>query len=182
MALSPAVANRLWQWANRGSARQFRSALERVARVQSDRLSRYLCRNAGTDFGRRHGFAAIDSIDSYRARVPPSDYDAISPYVDRIAAGEPGVLTNEPVVRLMPSSGSTRSVKLIPYTRSLQREFNAAVAPWIDDLYRGDPALRAGPAYWSISQAFLTGRIEVRSDTRPTVRIWEASPGGSLTR
>jgi hypothetical protein len=36
----------------------------------------------------------------------------------------------------------------------LKREFNAAIGPWILDLFRTQPALVCGPAYWSITPAF----------------------------
>jgi len=121
-------------------------------RAAQERLLRdYVRRNANTDFGRRHAFDTIDSVASFRRHVPIRDYDAIAPQVDRIVNGEPNVLTAEPVRRLATSSGSTRARKLIPYTRTLQREFNRAIGPWLADLYRMNPSLAAGCAYWSIT-------------------------------
>lgn len=80
-------------------------------------------------------------------------YDEFTPWIDRVARGEQGVLTAETVTRLVPSSGSTRARKLVPFTHSLKREFNAAIAPWIDALFREQPILARGPAYWSITPA-----------------------------
>src|SRR6266852_4437688 len=71
-----------------------------------------------------------------------------------IAAGEPNVLTRDPVLLLEPTSGSTGGEKLIPYTASLRREFQRAVAAWIGDLFRQRPAVRRGRAYWSLSPVF----------------------------
>src|SRR5262249_5236390 len=67
--------------------------------------------------------------------------------------GRRGVLTREPVTLLEPTSGSVRGEKLIPYTASLRRQFQRALAVWIADLFRHRPALRRGRAYWSLSPA-----------------------------
>ncbi len=63
------------------------------------------------------------------------------------------VLTGERVLLLEPTSGTTGGEKLIPYTESLRRQFQHAVAVWIADLFRNRPAVRRGRAYWSISPA-----------------------------
>ena len=81
-------------------------------------------------------------------------------WIARIAAGEKNVLTAEEVTRLVPTSGSSGARKLIPFTAGLQREFDAAIAPWVCDLYRGHPSMACGPAYWSITPALQTGHPE----------------------
>lgn len=107
--------------------------------------------NAETDYGRRHDFARIRSVAAYQQRVPLSSYDDYTPFIDAAAAGRPNVLTAEPVRLFELSSGSTAAAKLIPYTARLQAEFQQALGAWIADLFRQQPALLAGPAYWSIT-------------------------------
>jgi hypothetical protein len=151
MSATATAANFAWWMSNRPAHSAFRRAIEDPRREQERILLGYLRRHEATDFGREHGFSRIGSIDAFRERVPISDYDALAPWIDRIAAGEANVLTADPVIRLATTSGSTRARKLIPYTRSLQREFNRAIGPWIVDLYRSEPSLARGCAYWSIS-------------------------------
>ncbi len=146
-------ATGLWILGNRRRWRRFQHALGDPGTVQRRLLAGYLKRNADTAFGRRHGFAEIDSVDAWQQRVPLSRYDDLEPLVERVRRGERGVLTAEPVIRLVPSSGSTAARKLVPYTRGLLREIGAAVGPWIVDLYRRRPGLARGRAYWSISPA-----------------------------
>jgi hypothetical protein len=122
-----------------------------VAGAQRTILDRYLRRNADTAFGMRYGFRRIRSPEEFRERVPLSRYDDYDDFVQRILRGEHQVLTRDRVRLLEPSSGSTRAAKLIPYTRSLQREFRRAIAPWMVDLVRRWPQLLGGPAYWSIT-------------------------------
>ncbi|MHC4218589.1 MAG: GH3 auxin-responsive promoter family protein [Planctomycetota bacterium] len=142
-----------WIGASAGRARRFRRALDDPGCAQRRILARYLRDNAETAYGGRFGFSEIRTAAEYQTRVPLTTYDDYAPYIDRIMAGEAGVLTRDPVLRLVPSSGSTSARKLIPYTRGLQRELSAAIGPWIVDLYRRRPSLAAGPAYWSISPA-----------------------------
>jgi len=75
----------------------------------------------------------------------------MAPWVDRIAAGEPNVLTREPVLALERTSGTGGAVKLIPYTSSLRKEFGAAVDAWIHDMHVTRPLLLGKRSYWSVS-------------------------------
>jgi len=110
-----------------------------------------LSRNADCAYGRAHGFASIRSYEEFARRVPLRSYDDIEPWIERIRRGEAGVLTSEPVTHLIPTSGSTGARKLIPFTAGLQREFDAAIGPWIADLGRQHPSILFGPAYWCIT-------------------------------
>lgn len=114
-------------------------------------LKRLLQSNAGTVFGQRYGFSDIQHARDYQSRVPIHQYDDLVPMIEDIKLGKPNVLTRESVTHLMPSSGSTSACKLIPYTRSLQREFDQAIAAWIVNLYIRHPRLMSGRAYWSIT-------------------------------
>jgi hypothetical protein len=152
---SALVANHLWLAANAAGERQFRTALADPEGTQRNLLRDLLRRNAGTEFGRAHGFPAIRSAEEYQARVPLSTWEDVAPWVSRIEAGEERVLTREPVRALELSSGSSAAAKRVPYTAELQREFRRAVAPWIADLYKRRPELLEGSAYWSITPPAL---------------------------
>jgi len=121
--------------------------------AQAALLAQILAANAGTDFGRSHGFADIRTIDEFRARVPIRPYDALRPWLDRVVSGETGVLTSEAVIAFEETGGSTAGGKRIPYTASSLKAFRAAVLPWLADLACRRPAAFAGKAYVSISPA-----------------------------
>jgi hypothetical protein len=170
MRVSSFVVNAAWVAAQATRYLQFRSALTRAQAEQETLLTRYLRRNAHTDFGRRFDFVRIKSVDEYQQRVPLSIYEDYEPSIARIASGAANVLTATAVRCLEPTSGSTRAAKLVPYTRDLQAEFGRAIAPWIVDLALATPAIIGGPAYWSItpltSQPPVAGRA---NSERPTV-------------
>ncbi len=148
-----ALANGAWLAASLPAWVRFRRALWRPELTQRCVLGRLLSTNAGSAFGRAHGFGEIRSYAEFRERVPIVNYDDLEPWIARIMRGERGVLTCEPVTRLVPTSGSTGGRKLIPFTAGFQNEINAAIGPWLVDLCRMHPAVPYGSAYWSISPA-----------------------------
>jgi hypothetical protein len=135
----------------RRDARAFNATKDDLERIQRDRLVRLLVRNARTAFGRAHGFGQIKTFEDYQQAVPLTDYDALTPWIDRIAAGEGNILTADRVMRFVPSSGSAAATKLIPYTDSLRKEMHRAVAPWVASAYRVRPSLKRDRAYCTIS-------------------------------
>jgi hypothetical protein len=149
----PALANAAWLATSIPAWQRFRRALLHPAETQADILRRLLASNAESAYGRAHGFERIRSYEEFRERVPVVDYDDLAPWIARVVRGEKSVLTREPVIRLVPTSGSTGGRKLIPYTASFQRDLNRAIGPWMVDLCRQHPSVPLGPAYWSISPA-----------------------------
>jgi len=145
------VANSLWLGGCVSELAAFRGATGRVEEVQQAVLRRILTRNAQTEFGKAHNFSSIHSTADYQNRVPLRDFDQHQPWIERAAAGAPNILTHDPVRLFEPTSGSSGATKLIPYTASLQREFQHAIRAWVADLFTHFPRLLTGPAYWSLS-------------------------------
>lgn len=57
----------------------------------------------------------------------------------------------EEVVRLCPTSGTSGSNKLVPYTKSLKEAFQKGLYPWIFFMYLRFPSLFFKRQYWSIT-------------------------------
>jgi len=140
-----------------GAWYRFRRAAGDPERAQLALLRRCLEPNVDTAYGRDVGLGRITSAAAYQDLVPAVDYDALDPWIQRIAAGEGTVLTREPVRMLERSGGSTATTKLIPYTDGLLDQFGAATGPWIFDLHVSRPALIGARSYWSVSQAARRG-------------------------
>jgi hypothetical protein len=130
---------------------RFSAALKQVETTQRELLLDLLQRNSDTKFGREHRFASIRRIEEYQARVPVGGYDAIIEAIEAIARGDQNVLTKDRVERFQLTSGSTSASKLIPWTASSAAEFSRSLASWMHALYRRQPALLRGSAYWSVS-------------------------------
>lgn len=137
-------------WCSR-EARAYRRDSHRVRHAQERLLRQIVSRNQATWYGTQHHFSRAGSVEQFRRLVRLTTYDDYREPIERIAAGEAGVLTAERVELLEPTSGSTSAEKLIPYTAGLRREFQRAIRVWISDLFTHRPAVRQGYAYWSIS-------------------------------
>ena len=122
------LANSLWLVSGVVAMGRFRRALTHPAAAQAACLRRIVTANLQSEFGIQHDFAHITSVADFQARLPLASYEDFAPAITRMAAGESGVLTTEAVKLFEPSSGSTAAAKLIPYTASLQREFQAGPA------------------------------------------------------
>ena len=151
MSIVAAFANRAYGLAALAAHSRFERAARDPATAQRAILLRILRRNAETDVGTEYGFRTIRTAEDFRRRVPLSDYDSIRHSVERMAAGEAGVLTSDPLRCFEPTGGSSGASKLVPYTNTLLAEISAATLPWVFDLLRHRPRLRNGSAYWAVS-------------------------------
>lgn len=152
------LLNKAWQIGCRRRAASFHRATRRVAETQARLLVEILAANRESEFGRAHGFDRISSPRDFQATISLADYADLAPQIERMTRGEQQVLTSEPVLLFEPTSGTTTGEKLIPYTSSLRRQFQAAIAVWMHDLLTKHPALQRGRAYWSISPPLARGR------------------------
>lgn len=151
MSLLPLSINAAWLAQSLPALHRFRRRAANLEAVQRERLRGYLDANRDTEFGRAHGFATIASWEQYCDRIPPQPYEALAPYIERIAEGRANVLTAEPVRKFEPTAGSSGPEKWIPYTATLHREFRRAIAAWVAALYLEDRALLDGRSYWSLT-------------------------------
>jgi hypothetical protein len=103
-------------------------------------------RNAASDFGRRHHFPQIDSVEEFRRRVPVSRYEYLEPYIDRVLRGETTALFGpaEEVVMFALTSGTTDTPKRIPVTRSFLQEYRRGWLIWGWGAYRAHRRAFAG--------------------------------------
>ena len=94
------------------------AALRDVRKAQETTLAGLLGHAAETEYGRSHGFDRIHGYEEFRRQVPLGDYDSFSPYIDRMRAGERGLLVPEAVLYFGNSSGSSThgKSKFLPIT------------------------------------------------------------------
>jgi hypothetical protein len=129
----------------------FLPALANPLPAQHRQLREILHANRETVFGRKHGFASISSYQEFCQKVPPHTYEDLAPYIQRMAAGETGILCADAVTVFEVTGGSTSGAKLIPYTSAGLAAFRRAIFPWLADLLQKRPEIKAGRTYWAIS-------------------------------
>jgi len=161
------LANLAWLASCLPATLAFLAALAWPERSQRRLLRRMLVDLPATRYGREHGAGSrMRTAEEFR-QLPVVDYESLRPFVRAIQAGEPDVLGVEPVVVLQPTSGTGAAPKLIPFTRGLQRQFQAALAPWMASLFARRPRLLLGRQYWCVSP-----------NTRPRAEGPSAVPAG----
>jgi hypothetical protein len=114
------------------------------AGAQARLLREILRTNAGTVFGRRHGFAGIANFSEFQRRVPISGYEDLEPYIKASMAGEPNQLTRHPPVLFTTTSGTTGTSKYIPMTREGKNAKSRLMWLWLCGLYRDHPGIADG--------------------------------------
>jgi hypothetical protein len=106
----------------------------------------------------------VGDVEALRARYPIRTWE------------EQELELTEPVERWEMTSGSSGAKKRVPYTRSLRREFDRAIAPWIVNLFTNDPRAFAGEAYWSISPGAASDEEVLGPVQKRLVRAVQAVP------
>ena len=145
------AAHAAWMASCWRSYHSLRRAQENSAVAQATLLDQLLRSNAASAYGQKFGFNRLRNAQEFQSAVPIVGYDELRPWIERIKAGEHAVLTDEPVLMLEKTSGSSSAAKYIPYTSSLRREFQRAVGAWMFDLHRHEPKMMCGTAYWAIT-------------------------------
>lgn len=85
--------------------------------VQKRVLDYLISNGSETKFGQEHHIDAVCRYEEFRRRVPVRDYNAISPYIERVRHGEEFVLWNQKTPWYAKSSGtSADKSKFIPIT------------------------------------------------------------------
>ena len=164
------AALRLWGLSYRP---RFERACADPALAQTQLLHSLLRRNGMTAFGREHEFASIHSLSEYATRVPVRDYEGFRPYVDRIVAGETGVLTRDPVTMFTTTSGTTGAPKLIPVTEAWRQEVGRLARLALLRAMRDHPGLLRGKVLSIVSPAiegYTAGGIPIGSMSGVTQR------------
>ena len=127
MSGTPAFQRLLRTWLKFSDASKFDDATWTPREAQEKKLLEIVGRNKDTAFGRDHGFGGVKSIEDYRAAVPMNTYETLTPYIDRVFAGEKNVLTADDPLMFATTSGTTGRAKYIPVTPSYMHEYSHGV-------------------------------------------------------
>ena len=79
-------------------------------------LMQMLDENKDTEYGKKYGFADIQTVEEYQKRVPVATYDDLAPYLERMMAGEKDILTAYSFNHFNETSGTVGVPKVVPMT------------------------------------------------------------------
>lgn len=94
--------------------RLFIGSCHSVEKTQSNVLMDIVQRNAQTEFGRRHGFENIHSVEDFRRKVPVCEWADLEPYAKRMENCEHDLLFAGLPQHFVCTSGTTGSIKFVP--------------------------------------------------------------------
>lgn len=109
------IINSIATWYLKKRLYQIELFIKHPVETQMEVFHRLLSTAAETDWGRRHGFAEIQSIRQYQERVPVNTYEGLFPEIERVLKGEEDVLWPGKIKWFSKSSGTTNDrSKFIP--------------------------------------------------------------------
>jgi len=142
--LSPGMVRAMARGLFSRSWRRFERAAADPAAAQAARLQQLVAANRQTAFGREHGFDRIRTLADYQRQVPIRSYDQLEPWIERTLAGEPNVLTAQPIVYFARTSGTTGAAKFIPITADFLDEYRHGRRVWTRQVAQAFPGLVRG--------------------------------------
>lgn len=145
MSVFSKVAHQAIQFYQRSSYQRFHKGLADVEAVQRRKLQttlEYLRPYLGAK-------ADLSDYEKFARNFPVTSYGDYKDIFNREKKSQQRTLPD--IVRFQPTSGSTDTLKWIPYTRQLLKDFDNALGPWLYDFYSSYPEILHGPHYWSLS-------------------------------
>lgn len=106
--------------------RKFREATLRPREAQEKKLLDIIRLNQDCQFGKEHGFAAIQSIADYQNAVAPCTYEDLEPYIKKQMNGTYNQISSEKPIMYATTSGTTGKPKFIPITPTHLQDYTHA--------------------------------------------------------
>lgn len=141
-ATTATLVSQLWRWFS--DARRFEGSTYDATATQRTKLLSIVRANRDTEYGKAHGFGSIEDVDDFQRNVPINTHESLTPYIDRMADGQPNVLTAEAPLMFALTSGTTGKAKLIPVTQSGMAEYNHALQTQTWQILEEHPAAGSG--------------------------------------
>lgn len=108
-------------------------------------------------YGQSFGIGKQSSYKEFSQKIPVITYDDISSYIKNSALGKPCYLTNSKIKGYECTSGSSGSVKIIPYTQAGLEQFQKYLSIYIHDTLKYRPDLRSLKTFYAISPPPIQG-------------------------
>lgn len=98
--------------------KEFLSNTKNCFEVNKNLLMNIINDNKNTEYGRKHKFYKIHTIEDYKRNVDLGDYEDFEKYIQKECHGQKNILTKEDVEYFGHSSGTTGSQKILPITKT----------------------------------------------------------------
>lgn len=108
-------------------------------------------------YGQSYGIKMQSSYKEFSKQIPVITYDDISSHIKKSAKGKSCYLTSSKIKGYESTSGSSGSVKIIPYTQAGLEQFQKYFSIYIHDTLKHRPDLRSLKTFYSISPPPIQG-------------------------
>ncbi len=99
-----------------------------------------------TEYGKKHGFRDIKTVEDFRKNVPVNNYEDLRPYIMRHTRGEENLLFPGKPIMYATTSGTTKEPKWIPITEKYYKEsYNGLTRLWFYSVLKEIPDIFDGP-------------------------------------
>jgi len=117
------ILNSILTWVMKKRIHQIELFMKYPNEVQDEVLKRLINYARDTEFGQKYSFEDLTNYDDFRRRVPIHTYEQISPYINRLMAGEQNILWPSEIKWFAKSSGTTNArSKFIPVSPEAMEE------------------------------------------------------------
>lgn len=118
-----ALINSIVSWFNTKRLSEIKFTKEHPIDTQHEVLTQLLDTAKNTEWGKKHDFQSINSLNSFKQRLPIQTYEDIEPYVDRLRRGEQNIFWPSEIKWFAKSSGTTNSKsKFIPVSKEAMED------------------------------------------------------------
>ena len=107
-------------------------------------LKKIISENSATQYGKEHGFSAINSYRSYTQAVPIQEYESLGNYIAQQEQTKQPCLTKDQPVFYALTSGTTGRPKHIPVLQQTIKQHHRALAIFACVQNKATMALAAG--------------------------------------
>lgn len=133
-----------------------------LVKSQWELLKDILSVNQTCEFGRRHNFSSIQSVQDFQNGLPIQNHDAISHEINRCEEGLKNVLTTEEITMFTVTSGTTNKPKRIPVTESSKKKTADLMTQWFYRILQKHPHFLKGKSFMvvsSMNESETSGKI-----------------------
>jgi hypothetical protein len=112
------IITSLYKWFNIKRISQIDLIRQYPFNVQQDTFEQLIEKGIETEWGRKHKFDSINSINDFQSLVPLQTYDDVKPFIERLRKGEENLLWPGEIKWFAKSSGTTNDKsKFIPVSK-----------------------------------------------------------------
>jgi hypothetical protein len=120
--------------------RQLKKASKNVAKAEYDSLMNIINWAKDTEYGKKHNFDKIKTIQDFQKYVPINEYKDLKPYILRHTKGEENVLFPGKPIMYATTSGTTKDPKWIPITEKYDKECYSGLSKlWFYTIQKENP-------------------------------------------